>query len=647
MRSRWAATFLTTLALGLSAELGFAASGAGQAEANEEGESTELRMLREMDWELFPPGSPREDLPAPFWEDQLPRIHTTGLPPPPLVEPKAEEVERNLSWLRDLRMPDMPARWNARVIRYLEYYRDTPRGRTVAALAIRRSGRFGHLMRKTLRAHGVPEDLVWASMIESAFNPTARSHAGALGLWQFMPGTARIYGLTVNADIDERLDPELSTLAAARHLSDLNRRFESWELSLAAYNMGYGGLLAAIRKFNTNDYFELSRWESGIPWETTLYVPKIIAMTIVANNPEAFGLEGVEPDPPILFDKVPIPGGTTLKAIAQAAGVAESEIKELNPQFRKGRTPPSAKGESSTWMVKVPLGQGPLVARKFIPNIAKGESIERHEVRFGESLEVIADSWNVSKERILELNQLGDGETIAAKDVLLIPAGEAPAKPSASKREEVDEDDKPVVVIPPMPFEAEGHRRVFYRVVRGEGLIEIAEAFGVKPDDLRRWNALDPGARLHNGMSLQLFVPQDADLSTVVCLEDDEARALTLGSEEFYAFFEGLRGRKRAKIVVQKGDTWQKLGKKYGLSLGQLERINRRSRRSALAPGDTIVVYAPLEQNIPSAHLAEDEESEAKLAPEPLPALNPPDSEASPEPSEGEPPLAKSEVAGD
>src|SRR5690606_268295 len=124
------------------------------------------------------------------------------------------------------------------------------------------------------------------------------------------------------------------TEAAARHLGDLYRRFGSWELSLAAYNMGYGGLLSAIRKFNTNDFFELGRYEAGIPWETTLYVPKIIAMAIVARNPAVFGHEGIELDPPIEADAVRIPGGTTLKAIARAAGITEADLAALNPQIR-------------------------------------------------------------------------------------------------------------------------------------------------------------------------------------------------------------------------------------------------------------------------------------------------------------------------
>lgn len=625
------------------------AGGPIEKESPEDFESSELRMLREIDRELFPayvhPPPSEIELPIPL--PALPRhpvVSSSGLPRAPLAEPSIDDGERDLSWLHELVMPDLPARWDARVIRYLEYYRNNPRGRSVVALSMKRSGRWVGAMRATLRAQGLPEDLVWASLVESAFNPTARSHAGAAGLWQFMPGTARIYGLTVDANVDERLDPSRATEAAARHLGDLHRRFGSWELALAAYNMGYGGLLAAVRKFNTNDFWELGRWEAGIPWETTLYVPKIIAMAIIAKNPAVFGHEGVEREPAFDPDPVPIAGPVSLKAIAAAANVPESEIAALNPQFRKGKIPEraSSAGEpSSPWIVYVPAGQGPTVAKRFHRGVAYEGKLERHLVRFGESLDTLAEDRGISKSHLIELNGLREGETLRARSSLLLPAG---SKLRASAV--VDEEDKPVIVVPPIPPGPEGQRRVFYRVLSGDTLAEIAAAFDVLPDDLRRWNALDPGARLHEGMSLQLFVPEEANLAKIVCLEEEEARVLVVGSEEFFAHFEGLRGRKRAVVTVQPGDTWQKLGQRYGLSLGSLERINRRPRRDPLTPGETVVIYAPIEKTIPEALLAETEPPEAEPLPEaeaPNPEDLPEAKEAEPEEEPAEPALARGE----
>ena len=169
---------------------------------------------------------------------------------------------------------------------------------------------------------GLPTDLIWLALIESGYNPTIRSPAGAAGLWQFMPDTARAYGLTVDRWVDERLDPRRATEAAVRLLSDLHRRFGNWELAMAAYNMGHGGLSRAIRKFNSNDFWELSRHEAGIPWETTLYVPKIFATAIVMNNPRAFGIGGVTPSGPEPFDIVRVAPGVLLSRVAAAAEVS-------------------------------------------------------------------------------------------------------------------------------------------------------------------------------------------------------------------------------------------------------------------------------------------------------------------------------------
>ena len=183
-------------------------------------------------------------------------------------------------------------------------------------------------------------------MIESGHNAIAKSSAGAVGLWQFLPETARAYGLVVDRWVDERLDPQRATEASAKLLADLHRRFGNWELALAAYNMGHAGLARAIRKYNTNDYWLLCRYEGGLPWETTLYVPKIEALAIAMPNRSAFGISDVEPEPGPNADVVSVGPGLPLSAIAKAAGLSESEIAQLNPQFLAGRTPPATTGQS-------------------------------------------------------------------------------------------------------------------------------------------------------------------------------------------------------------------------------------------------------------------------------------------------------------
>ncbi|WP_437328377.1 transglycosylase SLT domain-containing protein [Sorangium sp. So ce381] len=569
------------------------------------GESPELRTLRAIDLALFPGAAPSA---GPAWpvDGTLllgagePRLEVSGLPPAGLPAPPAEAAEtRDISWLRQLELPEIPVRWDGRVVRYLEYYKDDPRGRSAVVTWIKKSGRYGAAIRRILREQGLPEDLLWLSLVESGFDPTIQSPAGAAGLWQFMPEGARIYGLTVDRWVDERLDPERSTLAAARYLTDLRRRFGGWELAFAAYNMGYGGLLASIRKYNTNDFWELSRLEAGMPLETALYVPKILAIAIVARNPSVFGCDDVELDPAVTFDKISLGSGVSLQAVAAASGAGAPEIEALNPQLVAKRTPPSpvdAK-EQARWEVRVPAGAGARAAKSMPKLLEREPKLERYLVRWGESLDDIATFRRTTRWTLQTLNGLRPGEPVRPGALLFVPAAEgvgaAAAEHLLASGAPLSSEGKPVVVVPAQRFSYEGRRRVFYRVVAGDALRDLAAVLSVTPDEICRWNTLAPGASLHEGMTLQLFVPRSQRNDGVFLLDEGDARVMEVGSEEFFAHFEGLKGRKRIEIAVREGDSFSKLASRYGLSVGSLERINQRSRRSPLMPGDRLVVYVP------------------------------------------------------
>ncbi|WP_437601464.1 transglycosylase SLT domain-containing protein [Sorangium sp. So ce590] len=568
-------------------------------------ESPELRTMRDIDLALFPGATPSA---GPAWpvDGTLllgagePRLEASGLPPSGLpVAPAMSEETRDISWLRQLDLPEIPVRWDGRVVRYLEYYKDDPRGRSAVVTWIKRSGRYGAAIRRVLREQGLPEDLLWLSLVESGFDPTIHSPAGAAGLWQFMPEGARIYGLTVDRWVDERLDPERSTLAAARYLSDLRRRFGGWELAFAAYNMGYGGLLASIRKYNTNDFWELSRLEAGMPLETALYVPKILAIAIVARNLKVFGCDDVELDPAVTFDKISLGSGISLQSVAAAAGAGAPEIEALNPQLVAKRTPPlpvDAK-EQARWEVRVPAGAGARAAKSMPRLLEREPKLERYLVRWGESLDDIATFRGTTRWTLQTLNGLRPGEPVRPGALLFVPAaagvGVAAAEHLLANGAPLSSEAKPVVVVPAQRFSYEGRRRVFYRVVAGDALRELAAVMSVTPDEICRWNTLAPGASLHEGMTLQLFVPRSHRYDGVFLLDEAGARVLEVGSEEFFAHFEALKGRKRIEIAVREGDTFSKLASRYGLSVGSLERINQRSRRSPLMPGDRLVVYVP------------------------------------------------------
>jgi membrane-bound lytic murein transglycosylase D len=568
-------------------------------------ESAELRALRDAEHELFPPAAPA---PGNGWPSELPfalpppqpagepAVHASGLPPGRPPAPPPSEAAKDLAWIAKLEMPDIPVRWDDRVVRYLEYFRDDPRGHTAFAGLFRKSGRWREMMHGALRRKSLPDDLIWVSMIESGFEPTARSAAAAAGLWQFTADTAKIYALTVDRWLDQRLDPQVETDAAVDLLGDLHRRFGCWEMALAAYDMGYAGLSAVVRRYNTNDFWSLSRTEGTLPWETTLYVPKIIAAAVIAHNLAAFGFAEVSLEPPVPTEDVTVPPGTPLALVAQAAGATPKDLQMLNPELRAGRTPPLAEGDAG-YPVKVPLGKGAIAAQTLAKLHREQPPVERYVVRFGETLEQIAAARRTTTQRLVELNAIGPGEAVRGGTVLLVPRadGMAPAAGGSATSGATGfgaSGAKPAVVVPSDVFVYPDRRRVFYRVQIGDTLKEIADELHVTVEDLDRWNDLDPSARLQEGMTLQAFVGSAVDLSRVVVVPENELSVLPVGSEEFFAALERDKGFRRVTVTAREGDTLESIGRRYDVTPRTMERINRRGRAAALKAGETVVVYA-------------------------------------------------------
>ncbi len=545
----------------------------------------ELQRLRDAERVLFPRPLEGLELGFAFATPTVsgPEVVASGLPPGVTSGTEADTTSSSdATWLKSLTQPDLPTRYDERVIRYLRFYRDTPGGRSIARIWAKKSGRYAPAIKTELTRAGLPTDLVWLSLIESSHNPTIASPVGAAGLWQFMPDAARSYGLTVDRWVDERLDPERSTQAAVRYLADLYRRFGSWELSMAAYNMGYGGLSRSVRKFNTNNFWELARYEAGIPWETTLYVPKILATAVVMNNRRAFGLDGVVDDPPERFDLVVVGPSVQLAEIARAVGTSADSLEALNPQFLAGRTPPSAPGAArGSYRVRVPEGSG----AKWTPTRASADDgLQPYVVKTGETVERIARAYGTSERELREKNRVAADEVLSPGTVLLVPRVARVVDPDPTTVAEL-------VVVPSRNVEYPDRKRVFYRVVTGDTAIGVATAFRVTPQELADWNTLDVQARLEPGMSLQVFVAKNADLSKVLHVPEAHAKILIAGSPEFCDYFEGQNGKKRLVIGAHDGDNLTSIGKRYGMTVGQMERVNRRGRTDQIAPGARIIVY--------------------------------------------------------
>lgn len=520
---------------------------------------------------------------APAWGPEVhlhaPAALTSDVPEEP---PSVAHGRGDLAWLSDLSLPDLPIRWDERTIAYLEHYRSSPRGRRSMAVWLERARTHGPMIRERLRALGLPEGLLYVAMVESGFDPTARSPAGAVGLWQFVRGTGAQYGLDVSRWVDQRMDPVASTEAAGRYLRDLHRRFGSWELALAAYNMGYGALLRSMRKYNTNDYWLLARIEAGLPYETTSYVAKIMACALVGTNPEQFGFEPGDAVEPLHTTTVRVPGGTRLSLLARAARLPTEDLKALNPQLRRGRTPPG----QTPYALRVPAASADGFHERWA-RLRSGQPTYRHHVlRFGEDLSDVAHRYRTTARRLAKLNGIDDASTLEPGTSVLVPAVE-PREPDG------EDEEPPMAAVPEGEFVYPDRQRVFYRVAGHDTPEDIAGFFGVTVEELRRWNAIDPSASLLDGMVLQLFVPPEVDLDRAVVWSPEDVRVLTLGSEAFFEYHEAQKDRVRFRYTVQPGDTVASLARRFGLAPADLRRINRFARSTDLEVGQEIIVYAP------------------------------------------------------
>lgn len=282
-----------------------------------------------------------------------------------------------------------------------------------------RAGRYLEMIRDTLRDHGLPEDLAFVAMIESGFNPVAVSRAGAKGLWQFMAGTARRYGLRVDQWVDERFDPEKSTLAAAAYLRDLYAQFGSWSLAQAAYNAGEMTVTRAIRSVGSKDFWALAR-SSSLRRETKEFVPQIHAATVIGQDPSRYGFDvGGHSLADVEF--VSIPATTHLTAVAKASGVSTDTLRNLNPVLVKGVTPPGG-----AYRLRVPAGTSGAIQSALLPGKPAGVAsrgavrADTHVVRTGETVSSIAKRYGVSVGDVLRWNKLASGDVIRPGDRLVV-----------------------------------------------------------------------------------------------------------------------------------------------------------------------------------------------------------------------------------
>ena len=446
-----------------------------------------------------------------------------------------------------------------RVQYYLDFFNGP--GRERMGIWLTRLPRYEVMIRDRLQAEGLPGDLVYLALIESGFSNTATSRARAVGMWQFMKGTAKLYGLRVDSWVDERRDPFRATDAAARHLKDLNDRFGSLYLAAAAYNAGSGKVSRSLVRLPGDDadpiysdatFFRLYDTKL-LRRETKDYVPKLIAAALIAKEPARYGFVPGQAEP-AAYDSIVVPDMTGLDVIARLADTTLAAVREMNPQYLRLTTPPKV---AST--VRIPPGKGPSTATAYaeLPVKRRVTFIE-HIVARGEILGGIARRYGVSLQYLTDANPRVRPRSLRPGQRLIIPTG-GPLSKTLARR----------MADPVVP--AGTSTSAFHRVRRGETLSELADEYGATVRDLQTWNTLGRSSRIRAGQRLRVRAPGSRPAA---------AEKAPAGSPE-------PGGRMH---VVRRGETLSGLAKRYRVSVQALRQANGMSNGATLKAGASLRV---------------------------------------------------------
>lgn len=391
----------------------------------------------------------------------------------------------------------LPKDINESVLKWIKYFNG--KGRSHMERYLTRSTRYLPVMKEILKQEGLPEDLVYMALIESGFSASARSHAGAVGYWQFIRDTGRVYDLRITRLIDERQDPVKSTQAAARYLKGLYNLFGSWYLAIAAYNVGENRVKRVVMQNFTRDFWELAR-RKQLPRETIDYVPKYIAAKMIAHEPQKYGFVDLTFEPTLNYESLSCTQSVDLKKLAEEMKLSYDEVKVLNPSYR---TQYAVVEKDLPVEVRVPFGTKTLaqnvlsqsyVAIDRVPtSISSRTRFSRHRVRRGETLASIASKFETSVEELRRANRMGRRAVVRKGMTLRVPVLATPkivarsldAKSSSGQVVGAELKDPSVHV-----------------VKRGETLSRIAKKYQVTIGDLTSANGITSHTRISVGKRL-------------------------------------------------------------------------------------------------------------------------------------------------
>ncbi len=465
---------------------------------------------------------------------------------------------------------DFPITINKQVQFYLDQFQGRQRRHFSTWLS--RSTKFSALIEPELEKAGLPKDLLFLSMIESGFNPSAYSKAHAAGLWQFIRGTGRNFGLRIDSWVDERRNPEKATKAAIQYLSFLHQEFGDWYLAVAAYNAGEGKIGRAIKKYKTRDFWKIAG-HKYLALETKRYVPKLIAAIIIGRDPEKYGFFNVAYKSPQQFDLIKVPAATDLEAVAVTAKTNIKALRTLNNELRKNQTPPGKK----EYLLKIPHGTHDMV----IANLHRLHPVittayKTHTVRRGDTLTNVCKKYKINKTILLKANNLRTASLKKGQRLripyrttkyVLLKDGETPQSHFAN----AGKDGK----------------MILHKLKRGETLSKISKQYDVPVSVIKQWNNIKNVRRIKAGDHLALYLGAPSSSAAIKSSLSSDIILLTDGKK--WSPSSSVPKNSATWYRVKNGDSLWTIARKFNVSAKQLRRWNSLSS-NIIHPGTKLVI---------------------------------------------------------
>ncbi len=462
---------------------------------------------------------------------------------------------------------DVPISYNDRVKHAIHILRNDASDVFTAWLS--RTNSYRAMIQSILSKSGLPGDLIYVAMVESGFDPRARSPEGGAGLWRLSLEDAERYGLTRSGEIDERYDPEKSTRAAAARFKDLYLELGSWDLVLAAHHAGSTPLRRAEG---------LSLWNMRLPRQTIPFVSFVMAAAIISKSPEEYGFEPLG-GLPLIHESVPVPRLMVLEEVAEGMKIPVEQLRRLNPELRRWKA-------ESGYNLKVPLGTTRSYASwaGIEPPGPDPSDLTFYRVRRGDTLGRIARRFGVRTADIVVENNIRRPNRLRIGQVLTIPLyGSSNRLANRSIRYR-----KPRDVPPPDPST---HRAVSYRIRRGDTLASISRRYGVSMANLQDWNKLNNPGDIIAGRTLTIYLPRASQgASTGGASTSDRESTARDGTTRGEG---GAVASNAITYTVRPGDTLWAIARSHNVTVSALRRANGLSRRSAIHPGDRLRIDLP------------------------------------------------------